>query len=263
MKVPSRRHQGETLEFGLGDPLSPLHLITLLTWPEDLDRRQVTLRVFAHQQFGAFMQENPLPHRDRAQAELLEHELIEKTGGWGFTELPSWADEMKSVQEQEERWRAAGALMCFLRRLDAHHPKIPASLNRTAFMFERLMEEKGRAKRTQGGWIEPPMKSWAAWRRIAPLCAAAHLACIDAEREGKDLYVSLTEPAVMSLLFGRAKWFRNWAMTFRVHRAKAPLLSHNDCPEYGSASPPVEPLFSPLEDSLLGFAQEYKSADRR
>ncbi|MDB5318316.1 MAG: hypothetical protein JWO24_4160, partial [Rhodospirillales bacterium] len=209
------------IEFDFTSPLAPFELIALLTWPTDPARRQVTLTAHAHQQFAAFMRENPLGQRDPRENDLLERELIERTGGWSYDSLPAWADEQALMLRHEERWRLTGAVLCFLRRQEVHHPQTELSLNRAAFIVDRYRETPGHIGALG---TEPAMKSWSEWRTIAPLCAAAHLAWIDAQRRNLHPWPELCEPEVMRLLLGRAKWFRNWAISFRARRAKNFLL---------------------------------------
>jgi hypothetical protein len=248
-----------TIEFDFTSQLAPLELIALLTWPTDPERRQATLTAHAHQQFAAFMRENPLDQRDTKESDFWERELIEKTGGWSYNRLPAWDDQEALMLRQEQRWLLAGAVFCFLYRLDVHHPQTDVSLNRAVYIVDRLREVPGHSG-VLGS--EPAMKAWTEWRTIAPLCAAAYLAWIDAGRLGLHPWLELRKPEVMRLLLGRAKWFRHWAMSFHAKRAKRPLLSSEDCPDYGTDAPMTEPLLAPLEEAVLKSLRDYSSANR-
>jgi hypothetical protein len=250
----SGRAQPPRVEIDCDWPGAPLQFIAWTTFPHDENRRAKCVSAQAHQQYALFMRELRAHPRLSEMDAVLRRELIERTGGWTYPELPAWKDEREDIRREGAKVLVVGHMLCLVRAVQVHHPELRPSLNLAAHIVERLRKAKGY------GGPSNPKAVWAERKAIAPLCAAALLAWVEAAHEGQHPWVYLSDRDNMRRLLGHAKWFREWAGSTpgaSGSRQGKVLISPTEAAEYVSDVEPREPRFSALSLEELDIARSY------
>jgi len=234
-------------------PGAPLQLIAWLTWPNDEDGRAKSLSALAHQQFAAFMRNHTAQFARAGAKALLEEDLIGRTGGWIYPELPAWSDERDRIGRELRKAMVVGHLLCLIRTIQSHHPDLRPSLNVAAWILDRLQDRKVHEAPAN------PKAQWAERKSVAPLCTAYLLARAEARHDGKDPWHHLAEAATVAKLLGQAQWLRRWASGHLVPGSRGVLLPDTEAAEYVTDLPEIEPRFGPLSPIELEVARSYQA----
>ncbi len=247
-----------------------LHLISVMAWPRNPEKRNALLAGISAE--GAELCQDVL---DAVAAGVdlpkgattiagstklaFEERLFEPAGGRRMLvrSLPL-ADLLIEAHEGILlRGQVIGAVLCFAAQLGLHHADI-ASLNRAWAIFERdpSIQLLG-APVTEAQFKE---KWWLPERAIAPLHAAFHL--LRAVQAPNRLRLDQEE---LCATLGWAKWFRQWATTFRAKRAGAGtvLIPETEAWMFDADVPEIKPPLAPLNEARLQIARSYWYADAK
>gem|GEM_PF-3159601 len=186
---------------------------------------------------------------------LVMTELFNPGGGWLAIGTAAMHGRVGHQFEAANRsGLVAGLVILYCATIRKHHPEMTASYNRAMHLVQTL-HAKGKIK--VGGDRERKT-AWKESRGVGHVWAALWCGLI-ADEELQTSGRIFTQPAGIELIIGWAKWFHQFATTYRAVGATGPLVPPHEAVTIGNDIPAVEPPLTPLANELRYVAQHYRA----
>jgi hypothetical protein len=168
--------------------------------------------------------------RPAETARAVVEQMFRPAGGFkGVADAPGTSAILKHFTRASREATAVGALLMLVALFDAAYPEIEPSLGKAHAAF---LASQYRLP----GFVQVDVRTlkrwWKEWRGISPIWAALVLHCKIAEiPDQAAAWEAIFDPDRRRQILGWAKWFREFAITFRSSGAQEPLVAMHEVVE--------------------------------